>query len=218
LPPWAHNDPYDFVAKHREALESEYVSLNLHHWIDLIFGYKQRPPYLIGGDDAAIEACNAYFHLTYENAVDLDYKRKCDREVYQQYICQISEFGQTPCQLFDKPHVQRVPLNLIDNLIWPIASIIQGIDTVQNPQDLPEQPKSIISFKEYFVSIWPIIFISESNDRIVTVDTSRILGNHAWQVQLPDVIPPFKFRVDQVAYDISTYELSTRFLLSYLFV
>lgn len=41
LPPWAKN-AYDFVRISRLALESEHVSQNLHHWIDLIFGYKQR--------------------------------------------------------------------------------------------------------------------------------------------------------------------------------
>ena len=41
LPPWA-NSAEEFIRIQREALESDYVSQNLHHWIDLIFGMSMR--------------------------------------------------------------------------------------------------------------------------------------------------------------------------------
>jgi hypothetical protein len=51
-----------FVRMQRQALESEYVSQNLHHWIDLVFGYKQR------GKEAEA-AHNVFHHLSYEGSV-----------------------------------------------------------------------------------------------------------------------------------------------------
>lgn len=67
LPPWAR-DAFDFVRIHRLALESEQVSQHLHHWIDLVFGYKQR-------GNEAVKAANVFYYLTYEGAVDLSLVR-----------------------------------------------------------------------------------------------------------------------------------------------
>jgi WD40 repeat protein len=98
LPPWAQGDPKIFIAKHREALESPYVSQNLHRWIDLVFGYKQR-------GDAAVEALNVFHHLSYHGAKDLDNITDPQERAITTGI--IHNFGQTPNQVFTKPHPQR---------------------------------------------------------------------------------------------------------------
>lgn len=95
LPPWAHGSATEFVRVNREALESSFVSARLHHWIDLIFGCKQQGA-------AAVDACNVFYHLTYEGAVDLD--TVADDAMRQAIVDQINEFGQTPSQLFKTPH------------------------------------------------------------------------------------------------------------------
>lgn len=98
LPPWAKGDPKIFIAKHREALESPYVSQHLHEWIDLIFGCKQR-------GEAAIDSVNVFHHLSYHGAKNLD--DIVDDHERTATIGIIHNFGQTPHQVFSKPHQAR---------------------------------------------------------------------------------------------------------------
>lgn len=58
LPRWAKNATH-FLKIMREALDSDIVSSQLHNWIDLIFGYKQRGEYAIEADN------RKYFNLLY---------------------------------------------------------------------------------------------------------------------------------------------------------
>ncbi|MCJ1322959.1 hypothetical protein MMC15_008309 [Xylographa vitiligo] len=101
LPPWAKGDPKVFIAKHREALESDYVSQHLHQWIDLIFGHKQR-------GEAALEATNVFHHLSYRGAKNLDEIN--DPVERLATIGIIHNFGQTPHQVFQRAHPQREDL------------------------------------------------------------------------------------------------------------
>ncbi|KAG7396508.1 hypothetical protein PHYBOEH_002161 [Phytophthora boehmeriae] len=97
LPAWA-SSPSAFVRINREALESDYVSEHLHEWIDLIFGYKQR-------GEAAIEANNLFYYLSYEGSVDLE--TITDPVEKLSLEAQIQEFGQTPKLLFSGAHPSR---------------------------------------------------------------------------------------------------------------
>jgi len=104
LPPWAKGDPKIFIAKHREALESPYVSQHLHSWIDLIFGHKQ-----LG--ELAVENLNVFHHLSYYGAKDLDNITDMDERHATTSI--IHNFGQTPHQVFTKAHPPKEQVTFI---------------------------------------------------------------------------------------------------------
>lgn len=101
LPQWAENSEV-FVRKLREALESDIVSRQLHLWIDLIFGYKQRSV-------EAEKENNLFYYLCYEGSVNLnnvkDWNQRHALEI------QIMEFGQIPKQIFQFPHPARTTLS-----------------------------------------------------------------------------------------------------------
>ncbi|CAH0483005.1 unnamed protein product [Peronospora belbahrii] len=93
LPPWA-TSPYDFVRLHRLALESDFVSKNLHYWIDLIFGYKQTGL-------VAVDALNSYHIACYPERLDLKTSSDGVR-------AKLVQRGTVPIQLFRKPHPARM--------------------------------------------------------------------------------------------------------------
>lgn len=98
LPAWCNGSAEQFVRMHRIALESELVSCQLHQWIDLIFGYKQRGP-------EAINCVNTFYYLTYQGNVNLNMIK--DPSLRDAIETQIKHFGQTPSQLSTEPHPPR---------------------------------------------------------------------------------------------------------------
>ncbi|XP_075530893.1 lysosomal-trafficking regulator mauve isoform X1 [Dermacentor variabilis] len=105
LPPWCRGDPRLFILIHRQALESDYVTEHLGHWIDLVFGYKQT-------GKAAEEAINVFHPATYYG---VDVSSVANDTVSQMALeTMIRTYGQMPKQLFSSPH-PLVTLSLAGN-------------------------------------------------------------------------------------------------------
>jgi hypothetical protein len=104
LPKWAKGSPERFVRLHRQALESDYVSKHLNHWIDLIFGYKQR-------GREAIAALNVFPHYSYEGNIDID--SLVDPVLRESAIQSAQNFGQTPKCIERKPFPPRTVVQVL---------------------------------------------------------------------------------------------------------
>ncbi|XP_074072137.1 neurobeachin isoform X4 [Macrotis lagotis] len=163
LPPWAKK-PEDFVRINRMALESEFVSCQLHQWIDLIFGYKQRGP-------EAVRALNVFHYLTYEGSVNLD--SITDPLLREAMEAQIQNFGQTPSQLLIEPHPPR-------------SSAMHLCFLPQSPLMFKDQMQQDVIMVLKFPSNSPVTHVAANTlphltiPAVVTVTCSRLFAVNRW--------------------------------------
>ncbi|XP_029923119.1 neurobeachin [Myripristis murdjan] len=163
LPAWAKK-PEDFVRINRMALESEFVSCQLHQWIDLIFGYKQRGP-------EAVRALNVFHYLTYEGSVNLD--SITDPLLREATEAQIQSFGQTPSQLLIEPHPPR-------------SSAMHLCFLPQSPLMFKDQMQQDVIMVLKFPSNSPVTHVAANTlphltvPAVVTVTCSRLFAVNRW--------------------------------------
>lgn len=134
---------------------------------------------------AAEEAVNVFYHYTYEGSVDID--SVADPAMKASILAQINHFGQTPKQLFLKPHVKRRPERR--NLPHPLRH-----STVLVPHEIRKSSSPI----SQIVNFGDKILIAGANNllkprtfsknvawgfpdrslRFVTYDQERLLSTH----------------------------------------
>lgn len=175
LPPWSHS-PEDFISIHRRALESEHVSKNLHNWIDLIFGYKQKGP-------KAAEALNVFYYCTYEGAVDLDkIENNMEREAVEGMI---NNFGQTPSQLMREPHPKRISQE--EQYLKILKTDIKRVDLIHFLDRVNSKMCDMASDRD------PVVYLSQPRtiqrgflqsgpDMMYSISKSGQLMTHNWSV------------------------------------
>uniref|UniRef100_A0A674NGX2 Neurobeachin n=1 Tax=Takifugu rubripes TaxID=31033 RepID=A0A674NGX2_TAKRU len=163
LPAWAKK-PEDLVRINRMALESGFVSSQLHQWIDLIFGYKQRGP-------EAARALNVFHYLTYEGATRLD--SITDPSLREATEAQIQHFGQTPSQLLIEPHPPR-------------SSAMHLVSTPSIPLMFKDQLQQDVIMVLKFPSNSPVTHVAANTlphltiPAVVTVTCSRLFAVNRW--------------------------------------
>jgi len=197
LPRWAKS-PKDFLKKNRMALESDYCTRKLPHWIDLIFGEKSR-------GDKALKAMNLFHPFSYLSSEDLEKMDTDDERANAEF--QATEFGICPDMLFRIGHPQRMfegevgdgsrgqhdavqtELLLRDCLVVPTIARTRFMEDSDDDEQQQQQPKdsgnrgtwemldvpSIQTMNDKEVTS---IVARQSQDETLSLGTKK--GNSAW--------------------------------------
>jgi len=118
LPNWA-STPFEFVYLHRKALESEFVSKNIHKWIDLVWGSKQNSEI----------AFNTYPKQMYYDI--WSQKGANDPESRANIEAILCHVGQIPPKLFERPHpVRSNNISSVSVLSRPVSVSIHSCHSI----------------------------------------------------------------------------------------
>ncbi|CAD8169760.1 unnamed protein product [Paramecium octaurelia] len=160
LPKWVKTQTAEeFVYIMRLALESDKVSTELNHWIDLIFGNKNN-------GQNAVDNANMFHYLTYQENLNTLLNQINDNLAIQSYLTKIQDIGQTPKQLFQKNHKKRkYGLQVFTNEIPYFCNNLKKNNKLyvfKQFEEMKEQCKSqILGFYPYSKKC---IYILKSND------------------------------------------------------
>eukprot|EP00917_Polyrhabdina_sp_WS-2016_P011874 GHVP01026086.1.p1 GENE.GHVP01026086.1~~GHVP01026086.1.p1 ORF type:complete len:842 (-),score=95.90 GHVP01026086.1:68-2593(-) len=137
LPPWSQGNAETFLQVMREALEGPIVSSTIHKWIDLIFGSSQK-------GTSADKHWNTFHPLVYatsklytEDLKSTKTPTHTNESIEDHVLTQMREFGQVPCQLFQKPHPQKKSLSRVS---YPHSTWVEAVLSLTMKENLTINP------------------------------------------------------------------------------
>ena len=164
-----------------------------------MFGYRQR------GEEAR-KAFNVFSHISYYNMVDVESLKQNHPDRFREVTTMLDNFGQTPLQLFSKPHEQRKPLMPTPQAALPLFSWrdwttpagcrVLGMGTC--PPMLSDAEQCLSLYKTNIHLNAPVLSLHTScaNGALMAMGLDRSLAVNPVKVPSHGRITPFDIGVD----------------------
>ena len=170
MPLWANKNPYIFIEKHREILESAEISEKINEWFNIVFGSKQK-----GKEAKKIK--NLFVKQTYEDYEEDYMKLKKQDRIYK---CRMVEFGVTPNQIFKNDTYKRQNIN--DNHKIKRSLLFNIMEKLKKNQKLSENELDFDENKINSKEIIQTFFVFIVNEKDVKKERIFLLKKYKIEI------------------------------------